>query len=298
MTRLAGGEAAEGGGVGPVMVVEVQRGTSGPRRAYRRALRTSRRPLPPGEGCAGELYPRYCMPDTWSAMAITQIDIGTRPARLSELIYDAIHEAIISQRLAPGAAISEVALARALNVSKTPVREALMRLREIRLVEPAGTQGLRVVLPSRSRLVEAYETRLALETAACSLAAQRRTEAESLELRALASATVTSATDSPSEFRERDKAFHLAVLTAAHSAYLEHLAKGALTMTGVLRARDVPVSGDSIQCAHEHLAIADAIAAGDRDAAVGHMQRHIIHVQNNVVAAFDATYADGKVSAG
>lgn len=73
--------------------------------------------------------------------------LASRPANLTDLVLDALRQSIVDQTLAPGQQVSEASLAKSLQVSKTPVREALLRLRHIGLVEPAS-RGLRVVRPS------------------------------------------------------------------------------------------------------------------------------------------------------
>jgi len=71
----------------------------------------------------------------------------THAATLTDMVFESIKSAIIEKSLPPGSRVSEAALATQLNVSKTPVRETLLRLRHIGLVHLTGG-GLRVVTPS------------------------------------------------------------------------------------------------------------------------------------------------------
>jgi DNA-binding GntR family transcriptional regulator len=203
---------------------------------------------------------------------------------LSQVIYDAIREAIVTEAMAPGSAVSEAVIARELNVSKTPVREALLRLKEIGLLEADGLRGMRVVLPSRKRIVDAYEARAGLEGAAASLSAVRATHDQQAQMIAAARHSVESAeANDRTEFRKWDEAFHICLIESAASSYLETLAKGALLMTAVLRARDTPISGSSIQCAREHISIADAIASNQTDAARALAVSHVEHVLDGII---------------
>ena len=61
-----------------------------------------------------------------------------RNENLSHLVYESIRDAIINRSLPPGARLTETKLAEELNVSKTPVREALVKLREVGLIDPPG----------------------------------------------------------------------------------------------------------------------------------------------------------------
>lgn len=64
-----------------------------------------------------------------------------KPESLADVVYETIREAIINRVIPPGSRLTEAALADQLNVSKTPVREALLKLRQIGLVEPSGRRG-------------------------------------------------------------------------------------------------------------------------------------------------------------
>ena len=98
-----------------------------------------------------------------AAMAVQPV--GSRPQSLTEIVFDRLRDAITSQTLAPGTRVSESVLSEMLNVSKTPVREALLRLCHVGLVEPT-TRGLRVVMPDSAVIRDAYELRSNLEAGA------------------------------------------------------------------------------------------------------------------------------------
>src|ERR1700716_2927871 len=104
-------------------------------------------------------------------MYVVELALHTRPESLSEVVYETIRDAIVNRTIPPGVRVTEAGLAKQLNVSKTPVREALLRLREIGLIEPSGVRGGRIILPSPTSIRQAYEVRLALETFAAEAAA-------------------------------------------------------------------------------------------------------------------------------
>src|SRR5437588_5950231 len=105
--------------------------------------------------------------------APAELVLEHKPESLTDVVYETIREAIINRVIAPGSRLTEAALADQLNVSKTPVREALLKLRQIGLVEPNGRRGGRVTLPSRSSIQHAYEARRALESFAAEIVAER-----------------------------------------------------------------------------------------------------------------------------
>src|SRR5947209_8653577 len=97
------------------------------------------------------------------SMAEVQFQPLEAPERLADMVYETIRQSIMDKTLAPGARLTESGIAQQLGVSKTPVREALLRLRRIGVIEPDGVRGARVVRRSRSAIREAYEVREALE---------------------------------------------------------------------------------------------------------------------------------------
>src|SRR3954471_1060919 len=91
------------------------------------------------------------------------------PAR--ERVYDALREAIVSAELEPGRRLSENELADLLGVSRTPVREALVRLRDDRLVAIVPQLGTFVTLIGSDAVADAHFVREALECSAVRIAA-------------------------------------------------------------------------------------------------------------------------------
>src|SRR5258706_4633677 len=85
---------------------------------------------------------------------------------LVESAYEAIRENILSGTLPSGTTVSEVSLARDLNVSRTPVHQALARLAKEGLIEHKSGRKPRVVRFGREDVIEIYDMRLLLETAA------------------------------------------------------------------------------------------------------------------------------------
>src|SRR2546429_2443129 len=70
--------------------------------------------------------------------------IEARPESLADMVYDAIRRLVMDKTLPPGSRVSENALAERLGVSKTPVREAMLRLRQIGVIQSDGVRGGRV----------------------------------------------------------------------------------------------------------------------------------------------------------
>jgi len=200
---------------------------------------------------------------------------------LTDRAFEQLRAAITSKALEPGARLTEAGLAERLRVSKTPVREALLRLREIGLIEPDGRRGGRVVQPSRAAYADMYDVREALEVHSAMLAADR---AEPAERSAIASAAESSYAGAkagePERFRAADSAFHESVARAAHSPRLLAQIRNCVDLIAIVRERDFPGGGASIECAEAHVAIAGAIAAGDGESAAQLMRTHVRYVRD------------------
>src|SRR3954468_21043604 len=106
--------------------------------------------------------------------------LGSEPARTRA--YAALREAIVAMELPPGARLSENELAARLGVSRTPVREALIRLRDEQLVEIAPQRGTFVTPISVRGVLDAQFVREALECAAVRLAAEHATDDDVTQL--------------------------------------------------------------------------------------------------------------------
>jgi DNA-binding GntR family transcriptional regulator len=217
--------------------------------------------------------------------------LETRQDTLTQRAYDAIRAAIIDKTLPPGGAISETGLARTLGVSKTPVREAILRLREQRLIEGNG-RAMAVITPSPSLVTEAYEARIALESQAAAFAADRATEDDQAELADLAARSMAACeAGSTVEFRRYDVQFHQRIARSAYSPLLTELAVNAIDLTDVLRRRDAPMTPVSLQCARDHVRAAELIAAGEADEVRALIAHHIQTVRERVISDYPEAVA-------
>lgn len=221
----------------------------------------------------------------------------TKPESLTQMVYDAIRLAIVSKEIAPGTPVSEAQLARDLQVSKTPVRETLLRLQTVGLVEPDGARGLRVITPSLDRIADAYDIRGMLEAGAARLAAERASAEEKEDILQKANESLSAAQSGDSTgFARLDAEFHLEIAAAAKNPRLLTLVEDALSLTRVLRQRDVPAKTDATRCGDQHVGIAQLIIAGDPAGAARHAAQHAEDVQRIVLGLAD--FADGDPAAG
>ena len=219
-----------------------------------------------------------------------------RPDNLTDLVFAAIRDRIVDTSLPPGSSVSEATLARELTVSKTPVREALLRLRRIGLVEPT-TRGLRVTLPSPRSVRHAFEYRAVLESGAATYAA-RHADADQLDTiaRWAAESLGCAQKGDAADFRLADHQFHVAVADASGNEFMRSAIEDAFVLTVALRQRDVSLVRDFVPDALEHLEIAEALRARDSATASTLVAHHALRIMDQLVDAM--TQTDAAVPAG
>ena len=133
-----------------------------------------------------------------------------------------MRERIISGELDPGTSLSEVALAEAFKVSRTPVREALKQLQTEGLVEVRPRVGTFVTTPSRREITDLFQLKEVLEGAAARFLAQRGRCAELDELhRNLVEADAAVAAGQKERYAELVHEFHDLLIAGADNAKFE-----------------------------------------------------------------------------
>jgi len=195
-------------------------------------------------------------------------------ARAGAAVYDRLRDAIVSTELEPGRQISENELAELLGVSRTPVREAVARLRDDQLVEVVPQLGTFVSRISVSGVDDAQFLREALECSAVRLAAERTDAGDVAELNALI-ARQESAHDDADAFFTLDDELHytLCELSGRPIAWtIVARANGHLNRVRRLSLAQPSYIAEMID---EHKAVVDAVGRGEPDAAEQALRHHL-----------------------
>lgn len=197
---------------------------------------------------------------------------------LTQRATDLIRRAILQGTLVPGEAVGVRDLARRINVSPTPIREALIHLSAVGLVEFEPGR-VRIAAATPQALKDAFELREALEGMAARLAAVRRTDEEAEEILqfAVESARAAKAGDRDA-FREYDFQFHRAIGRAARSSQVERYLSNALDLAFTLRNLRFTGKTFTARSAPLHKVIADAIKRRQPDRAEAASREHVREV--------------------
>jgi DNA-binding GntR family transcriptional regulator len=191
-------------------------------------------------------------------------------------VYRELHAAIVSMQLKPGTALNEKALTERFGVSRTPVREALIRLVEDGLVNIYPQSGTFVAPIPVSMIPDAVVIRKALEGATVEKAAECA-DAGGIALLddILARQRFLSERQDMNGFHEADEAFHEAIAHIADYDGIWDYLKPVKVQIDRARRMTLPALGRMNHVIGEHAIIRDAIAAHDSKAACEAMKIHL-----------------------
>jgi DNA-binding GntR family transcriptional regulator len=194
----------------------------------------------------------------------------------ADSVYHTLHSAIVEGHLDPGDSLIEWHVARQFGTSRTPVREALLRLESEGLAYRVPRRGLVVRLITEHEVLEVYAVRIALEGLAGREAALEAQPSDVAQLRwvnqRLAEAIQRGESASiPLVTNE----FHQALATAAHNTMLRRFIVQAQDWTRQVGTPTVGLPGRRLAAVKEHEGLIDAIAAHDADTAERLAREHI-----------------------
>lgn len=195
-----------------------------------------------------------------------------RPQLLTELAMERIRQGIIDGELALGEQVSEAQLAQRLGVSKTPVREALLRLKADGLVEIHPQRGTFVFRLDAERVAQLCRYRATIETAALREAMSARAADLLRELRQRTAGMKKAERAGDEKALARlDMDFHWQLLAHCPNPYLQAGYEIIRWQLVALRHR-APITD-----AHaSHQVLVQALAGGDIEAACALLQRHVV----------------------
>jgi DNA-binding GntR family transcriptional regulator len=205
---------------------------------------------------------------------------------LREQVADHLREEILSEHLAPGAELGEMALARSLGISRGPLREALGQLAAEGLVTIVPRRGAVVRRLTRQEFVDAYQVREALESLAIKLAVPRLSFGDKDGLHRMCEQMERAAADGDVDrFFEINREFHARLVRASGNSKLEEVHGQLVAQMARLMKKSVELRGGTQQSAAEHRAIMAAVDAGDPDLAARLLEEHI-EVPQRVLSSF------------
>jgi DNA-binding GntR family transcriptional regulator len=195
-------------------------------------------------------------------------------------IYEQIVEAILAHRLPPGMRLTEEKLGQAFGVSRTRIRQVLVRLASERLVTLIPNRGASVASPTMTEAREVFDARRLVEVPLLDAYMQR---ARSEDHSALASLidqerAAHAAGERRSAIRLSGQ-FHLEMAGRAGNATLEKILRELVSRTSLILMAFSPQGAYGCGCT-EHHSLLTAMTSGDGATARRLMRRHLSHIEN------------------
>lgn len=209
--------------------------------------------------------------------------LGTPEKRLALQAYEQILDLVLSGRAAPGEVINERRLAEALDMSRTPVRDALLMLEGEGLLIRQG-RALQVKQMRIEDFMDALQIRQLLEPAVAAIAAGRVDKADTRRLAKQLDDILARSGPEPADralVREVDEGLHGLLADASGNPQLSAIIRTLRRQTQMFDLRSMP-ERLTATCA-EHHAIIAAVEAGDGKAAEDAMRAHLDAVRDSII---------------
>ena len=190
--------------------------------------------------------------------------------------YRTIKARILQNHYPPGQQVLEQQLANDLGMSRTPVREALIRLQNEGLVELIPRRGMRVVPLSPDDMQEIYEVLTALEVTAVELLARRGLPPEALGplAKALQDMETCLDQDDLDGWARADARFHQTLITLSGNRRLAGMAATLADQAHRARMVTLRLRPKPVQSIREHREVLKALQAGDGRRACERHRQH------------------------
>ena len=205
--------------------------------------------------------------------------IDRERSKLSNDAYRRLIDAMLDGTLAPGERLVQDQLAERLDVSRTPVRDALVRLHSEGIIAPTGRRGYVVTELSPDEVRDNYDARIAIESHAAMRVTERGDSAVGRVRAALEDSAVADFSTARSSFAA-NRAFHETVVRATENAELllccEAVWGRALS---VLIYRDYYVASPADEFVRSHGSLVEIFERGDPD---GSRRAMIAHIEDGI----------------
>jgi DNA-binding GntR family transcriptional regulator len=222
---------------------------------------------------------------------------GLAHSRRSERLREIIEERIATGVYPPGMKLDETELSNEFEVSRTPIREALMQLASSRLIDMRPRRGAIVAEISPQLLYEMFEVMAELEAMCGRLAARRMTDDEQKTLQQAYKACEEARDRADlDDYYQRNEQFHFAIYYASHNQFLIKEVLALHRRLSVYRRLQLRVRDRLYSSFSEHSGIIEAIIAGNGELAADLLRKHI-SIQSerfaDLIASFPALGVGG-----
>jgi DNA-binding GntR family transcriptional regulator len=210
-----------------------------------------------------------------------------RPRSLTQLVVDQIRDLIVTGKLALGEQLSENALAERLGVSRTPVREAFLRLEAERLVEIRPQRGTFVFACGHDEVRDICELREILEAGALRLAIRRDRQGLFKGLTENVAAAEAARVATSAAYQPYDQEFHQLIVAGSGNRQLIEAYDQIAGRVRALRYRLIRTLDQVAGSQSAHGEIARCVGAADDEGAEAALRHHVYSSYRSLQALFD-----------
>ena len=195
---------------------------------------------------------------------------GNKKATLSDLVFKNLRNMVLENELKVGHYYLEQELAERLGASRTPLREAAIRLQQEGLVEIVPRRGVFIKPILAPEMAEIYEILSWLETAAISSACKNGIDTTRMQELETLLANMSNALDEDDldTWALNDTRFHQALVNLSKNSELVRLVNGYWDKTNRARMLTLRLRTPPLQSTREHREMIDALKKGDADSAI------------------------------
>ena len=198
---------------------------------------------------------------------------------LAEQAFYAIRELIVTLELPPGAVVNERELTEQLTIGRTPVREALRRLAQEKLVEVYPRRGIFVTTIDVRDLARLCEVRAVLEPEAARLAAERATQLDLDQLGDLLNELSVQRRRDDKALIDLDQRIHRTIYRCTHNHFLEATLDEYYALALRIWMLALEETGELQAAVLEHRLLLEAVSLGKAELAAQIMRDHVQHFE-------------------
>lgn len=223
-----------------------------------------------------------------------------RPQSLREQTYQVLRASILSGELGAGSRLVETQIAEKLQVSRTPIREALQQLQKEQLIVTDKNGNLRVISFSPEDARHLYRCRLALEQESVLEACQYATTEQLAKIELIIQQAEKAIAQQPNQLTSYqllhiDYQFHRSIAECSGNPWLGLLLDQLFDKMALLRIQTIQQNLQVLEIRAEHRQIYAAIAQRNSDQALAAIREHLTASQNRVILELERFILDSPL---
>lgn len=206
-----------------------------------------------------------------------------KPVSLADQVFERLEDDILTGKYQRGATLTENHLSEDMGVSRTPIREAIRRLEQERLIENSK-KGIVILGITPEDIRDIYEIRLRIEGLAAASAAKSKDKEKLAELKeALDLQEYYVTKEEPDRIKHMDSRFHELLYRLSGSAVLYDTLLPLHKKVQKFRQVSVENADRAVKSLSEHRRIFEFIAAHDADGAATAMMEHVKNAMKSIL---------------